>query len=377
MLAAALSALAAGCGPSDGSKEFSEASEAYKIKNYEKAEQLYLTASELCPTNVDTLVMLTRVRLDKGDIKEAAVSIAAAAALAPDDVDVTELAAQTAWYSQDYAAAREKYLKLAEDKSLPAELRSQAYTGLGIVDLALIDQEPSASWLRDRARTELLQALALNMRNASAHYHLGMLYRDAFHFFEASLDQFNLFVKLSQDADTRVRKVQHDVIHDLKAQINEAFAKIPGASSRDAAACAKALRLGDEAWKKSQFRTARVRYDEAHKADPTSYQAVIALAKAWEKTDTTSNGKNKAYTYYREGCHLRPSGKALFIQTGDLAMKIGKYASAVDLYSRAVAANPRDITAIDCLIRALRKAGVPKSDAIYQAYRETIPVRKK
>ncbi len=376
LVAAALALFAAGCGPSDGSKEYVEAEEAYKVRNFEKAEQGFLRSAELSPTNVDALVMLTRVRLDKGDIKEAALSIAAAAALAPDDVDVIELGAQTAWYSQDYGKAREGYLRLTKDASLSPEMRSQAFTGLGIVDLALIDQDPSSGWMRDRARVELLQALALDMRNASAHYHLGLLYRDAFHFFEAALDQFNLFAKLSEEADQRVRRVQHDVIHNLKAQINDNFAKIPGASSRDANACAKALKRGDEAWKKSQYRTARSAYAEAYKADPLSYQAAVNLAKAWEKTDQTANGRQKAYGYYRAACHLKPSGKALFIQTGDLAMKIGNYASAVDLYSRAVAASSRDITAIDCLIRALRKAGSAKAAAQYQTYRDTIPVRK-
>ena len=58
-------------------------------------------------------------------------------------------------------------------------------------------------------------------------------------------------------------------------------------------------------------------------------------------------------------------------------MKLKQYATATELYSRAVAANPADISAIDGLIRALRNAGgqAKVADA-YQRYRDTIPVRK-
>ena len=55
---------------------------------------------------------------------------------------------------------------------------------------------------------------------------------------------------------------------------------------------------------------------------------------------------------------------------------MGQHATAAEVYSRAVAANPSDISAIDGLIRALRKAGSATVAAAYQSYRDAISVRK-
>jgi hypothetical protein len=58
-------------------------------------------------------------------------------------------------------------------------------------------------------------------------------------------------------------------------------------------------------------------------------------------------------------------------------MKLGQWASAAEIYSRAIAANPSDISAIDGLIRALRKSGGKATIAsAYQLYRESIPIRR-
>ena len=56
------------------------------------------------------------------------------------------------------------------------------------------------------------------------------------------------------------------------------------------------------------------------------------------------------------------------------------YGQAVEIYSRAVAANPASIPAVDGLIKALRKVGGrQKEAAAYQRYRDSIsaPAKKK
>ena len=70
---------------------------------------------------------------------------------------------------------------------------------------------------------------------------------------------------------------------------------------------------------------------------------------------------------------MRPSMAVLSV---GFAVKLDKRASAVALYSRAVAANPSDISAIDGLIRALRKTGKGEVANAYQRYRESVTVRK-
>ena len=69
---------------------------------------------------------------------------------------------------------------------------------------------------------------------------------------------------------------------------------------------------------------------------------------------------------------LRPSAVSTFLTTGSLAMKLGYSSQAVEIYSRAVAANPASLEAIDGLIRALRKSGgKDKVAEAYQRYRDS------
>ena len=110
--------------------------------------------------------------------------------------------------------------------------------------------------------------------------------------------------------------------------------------------------------------------------DVLSFPAMIGLAKAWEKTDSTPAGRQRTLDSYKAACALKPSSVSTLLKTGDLAVRMGQHATAVEVYSRAVAANPADISAIDGLIRALRKTGKGKIADAYQTYRATIPVRK-
>lgn len=366
--------LAAGCGPSDGRDEYAEAQKALEAKNFEKAEQLFAKSAELAPDNVDALVSLTLSRIGRGMIKEAKESAEKAASLAPDDIDVRELLAQVAWYAGEFEAARQLYLPLASDEKLPNEVRSQAFAALGVIDMAMCGTDMQHDWLRDRARTEFLRAIMVDRFNATARYQLALLYRDTYGYNEAALENFRAYLQLAKEADARMQRVQRDEMPSLTRIINEANAARPGAAGRDVAVCSKELKKAEAEWKKGAFTKARQYYSNANKADPLSYEAALGLAQAWGKF---SDGKENALKYYQEACKNRTSATKTLIKTGDLAMALRKYAIATEAYSRAVAANARDITAIDGLIRALRKANRMKAAEVYQKYRETIPVKKR
>jgi tetratricopeptide (TPR) repeat protein len=220
------------------------------------------------------------------------------------------------------------------------------------------------------ARIAFLRAIRLDRRNASAWYHRGLLYRDGFGYLEAALEQFEIFSRLEEEASPRVQKVQRTVIPALKESISRAATERPGASKRNSAACAAAIAKAEDAMKKGRFRDAREAYALALKSDPLSYPAALGLAKAWEKTDSTKAGQEKAFDAYKTACMLRPSAVSTFLAAGSLAAKLGFSLQAVEIYSRAVAANPASPDAIDGLIRALRKTGgKAKVAEAYQQYR--------
>ena len=359
-----------GCDPSDGNKEYDSGKAAYELRDLRKADTLFTKSLSFAPDNVDRLVMLARVKLDLGELAAAGELINKASTIAPGDSDVMLLGAQIAWHAKDYEKAAKAFKAVALNAVFDAEIRSQGMTGLGIVEMTCEN--------RHLARVAFLSAIRLDRRNASAWYHLGMLYRDGFGYAETALEHFEIFVRLDVPASPRVQKVQRAIIPALKELVARAHADIPGASKRDSSACATNIAKAEAAWKKGNYKTARQNYQDAVNADPLSYPAALGLANAWMKTDTTKNGQTKAMENYKRACMLRPSAISTFLTTGSLAAKLGYHAQAVEIYSRAVAASPTSLEAIDGLIRSLRKAGNGVNAAkAYQTYRDSLPVRKK
>ena len=363
---AALAAAILGCDPGDGSKELDAGRAAYEARDFKKAEKLFLKSAQLAPQNVDALVYLARIKLDVGEVEEAQDWIAKAAELDGEAADVRLLGAQIAWHLKDYDRAAKLFTLVADDAKLPPETVSDAWAGLGIVEMTR-----GSSHL---ARVDFLRAIKINRRNAAAWYHLGLLYRDApFGYLEAALEQMEIFVRLDTTASPRVQKTQRTIIPGLKESIARATAERPGAGKRNSTLCASAISKAEAAWKKGAYKDARQAYQEALSADALSYPAALGLAKAYLKTDATKDGQRKALDYYRQACVLRPGAVSTFLAAGELAAKLGFYAQAVEFHSRAVAANPSSIPAIDGLIKALRKVGGrQKEAAAYQSYRDSI-----
>jgi tetratricopeptide (TPR) repeat protein len=241
--------------------------------------------------------------------------------------------------------------------------------GKGIVEMTLDNYH--------LARVAFLRAIRLNRRNASAWYHLGLLYRDGFGYWQAALEQFEIFVRLNQLADARVQRVQRTVIPELKEAIARAAVERPGASKRDSAASAAAITKAETAWRKGSWKIAKARYQDALNADPLSYPAALGLARACLKVDASKNGQNQALENYKLACSLRPGAVSTFIEAAALATRLGHYAQATEIYSRALAANPSSRDAIDGLIRSLRKVGnKAKVAQAYQLYRDSFAGNK-
>ena len=367
-LATALAVLA-GCNPKDGVREFADGMTAYEARSLEKAEKLFAKSLVFAPENVDALVMLARVKCDLGEMSDAGDTIAKAAALAPDAPDVALLDAEIALYAGDYARATSRCSGVANDEKLEAPARALGWTGLGIVEMTRDN--------RDLARIAFLTAIRLDRRNAPARYHLGLLYRgDKYSYLDAALEQFEIFVRLVETADPRAVHAQRTIIPGIKTDIARRAAERPGAQRRDANASAAALSRADAAWKKKNYKVAKSEYEAACKADVLSFPAALGLAKVCAATAATAADRQRALDCYKTACSLRPGSVSTFLAAGELATAVKQYATAVELYSRAVAADPSNISAIDGLIRSLRKTGDGKTADAYQRYRDTISAKK-
>ena len=364
-LSAVCTAMILGCGPSDGSKELLEGKEAYDLRDLKKAERLFTESLAAAPQDVDRLLCLARTKLELGELDRAKDLIGQAAANSEGDADVALLESQIAWHLKDYKTAASGFADIANDEELDAVVRSQGWAGLGVVEMTCDNHH--------LARVAFLRAIRLDRKNAAAWYHLGLLYRDGFGYLESALEQFEIFTRLEEQSSPRVQKVQRTVIPALKESISRAAAERPGVAKRNSASCAALISTAEAAVKRGNFKVARETYQKALAADPLSYPAALGLAKAWEKADTTRDGQTRAFENYKTACVLRPSAVTTFLKAGSLAAKLGLNLQTVEIYSRAIAANPSSLDAIDGLIRALRKVGgKERVAAAYQAYRTSL-----
>ena len=361
----AFAAAVIGCGSRDGAKEFEQGKEAYELRDLKKAERLFERSAILAAQDTDRLLYLARTELELGELAKAQAAVERIAGVAGGDADVRLLKAQIDWHTKDFEAARNGFAGIANDMELEPGVRAQGWAGLGVVEMTCDN--------RHLARVAFLRAIRLDRHAAAAWYHLGLLYRDGFRYLEAALEQFEIFVRLEAEASPRVQKVQRTIIPGLKEEIARAATEFPGASKRNSSACASLISTAEDAVKKGDFKSAREAYQRALAADPLSYPAALGLAKAWAKIDASKQGQNKALEAYKTACSLRPSAVSTFLATGAIATRLGLASQAVEIYSRAVAANPNSPDAIDGLIRALGKAGgkdnVVKS---YQRYRDSL-----
>ena len=379
LVAVAMLAVLAGCGARDGLKELEAGKAAFELKDFKKAERLFEKSAEYAPQNVDVLIYLARVKLELGELEAAQAWVDKAAIQAAGDVDVKLLGAQIAWHRKNYDDAARLYIEVANDAALEPRLRSQGWAGCGVVEMTRNEEQMTKDACH-MARIAFLQSLRFDRKNASAWYHLGMLYRGGFDYKDAALEQFNFFVRLEADASPLVQKVHRNIIPGLQDAIRQATTERPGAAKRNSAASAAAQAKADDAWKRGSYKLAREQYQKALDEDVLSYPAALGLAKAWLKTDTTKSGMERAFASYKQACILRTSAVSTFLAAGDLATKLGYYGEAVEIYSRAVASNPASLDAIDGLIRALRRVGGKQKLAIaYQRYRDglTPPAAKK
>lgn len=361
--------LAPGCAPEDGSAELEQGRRAFEVGDCAKARKAFVSCLEYDAGNVDALVYLARIALSLGELDEASARITAAAEIAGGDIDVKLLAAQIAWHRSDYKWARKLFSEIAGDGSLDAKIRARGWSGLGIVEAT--EENP------DLARVAYLMAIRTDPRCAPAWYQLGLLYRDGFGYYEAALSQFDCYVRLDEMASPRVQKVQSTIIPAIKEMIARTLHDRPGATQRDSGACAKLVQSAEAAFRKGAYKDARRQFEAAVAKDRLSHAAAAGLARTILRCDGTNAGQQKAFEYLRQACILKPFSTALFLEAGQLAVKLGNHAQAVELYSRAVAANPVSLDAIDGLIRSLRRVANQEAANAYQKYRDSIkPVRR-
>lgn len=377
--------LLAGCGCSSDSVSTLDAKAAATAAENAFAGGDYPTAILCCRQSLsqdaaqaDVQVLLARAALRANDLETASTAAADAAALRPKDLAVIQIGAQVACAKDDLEAAFAAYTALAKDETLKPETRSIGWAGRAVVAIRRINGSTArndALSSGDAARLDLLRAIQLNRRNASAYYHLGYLYQNTYGFKQAAIDQYDRYVGLmGESTDSHLDKAK-EAIRSLKAEIAIETEQIPHAKSRNPTACADALRRADAARRKGDLKTAIRTYEAAVKADALSFDAVCNLAECLEKQGAKASLES-AYRNYRLATVIRRGNARALLGAGRLAERLGYNQSAVTQYSKAVALKWNDLTALDGLIRSLRRCGNRSSANAYQRFRDSLSVKR-
>lgn len=347
-----LAIVAASCTQDDGSADFARGAAAYANHDLQTAKKSFAAAAKKNPANADTRLQLALAEYDLGEPDAADAAIKEARALNPDSAEYRLAEGNIAYLKKDYARATKLYNEVSSTKELPAQLRSQALVSRAVAELA---QENITS-----ARLSLLRAMRLDRRNAAAWYHLAILSRNTFHFDTAALEQFEMFSRLAAPSDERTQNTVRNTIPRLRDSISKAAASIVGAAKRNPGLAAKLL--------------AEKKYAAAFAADPLSYPAAIALAKHLDATDHSAKGVDSALAAYLAAADQNPSSQATYISAAKLAMRNGRFATAANVLSRAIAHNPENREVVDMMVETLRKSGKAKAAeaALWQAYRKEL-----
>ncbi len=369
--AVVLSLFLAGCGcQSDPELGYAKGLNAFENADYKTAAENFASVVGQEPGNVDALVMLARSECALGNYDAAASAIEKASETNGGDVDIIELTAQIAFYRKNYKDATRAYHRLALNPEFTPEVRSIGWAGLGAIDFFMIDKQQPSSTLIHEARVKFLQAISLDNKNAVAHYHLALLNRDSFHYLDKARDEFSAYLYLEDVADERVNRVKSEVLPALKDEIKRYSESSD--DDVDLRGCAAMLKKGKTYFDRKKYKEAIDAYTRALKCNPNSYQAALDLARSYVCINRSRYDADQALKAYQTACKIRPSAIKLHIEAGALAMSIRKWAVAVELYSRALAANPTSVEAVKGLVSALDKQGDSKAASVYRGYLRTL-----
>ena len=312
----------------------------------------------------DDLMRTGLFAIAQKDADAAAEAAAKALEIQSESAEARLLAGQAACLKQDYEQARAQFAAIIKEKSLPDALRAKAYAGMGTIEFVQHDV--------DAARISFFQARRLDYRNAAAWYYLGLIYRDVYRFYEAAEEHFRMFARLSKPDDARAKKVNYEIVPELRRTLAGIAAARPGASTSKPNQAASLLQEAQALEDKKQLTAATKKYAAAFAADPQSYAAALGYARLVRRTDKTKEGVRKAILAYRAAIDQKPAVQKTYLEVARLARENQFWVQAVEIMNRAIAHDPQNKEALDQLIGALIKAGNGKLAAAWSEYRKDL-----
>jgi len=365
---ACLAAILSGCGgaPDDGSADLAKGKVAYAQRDLKAAVKHLGASVRACSTNFDAQITLALASLALGDVETADRAVTAARELSPGSAEALLVDAEVGWMAKDFKRAKDGYSAVAGAKQLPAEMRSEAYSSRAVVELAENEF--------DRARISLWRALHVNMRNAAAWYHLGVLSRDTWKFDDAAHQQFLMAAQnmKSPSSEERLRDVMRNVIPALRDATARAAASRPGVTDRKPGEAAKLITEGDALVAKKQTTKALKKYADAYAKDCMSFPAAFKYAKLLAATEKTAAGVDKTLGVFAAALAAKPHSQDAGLAAARYAINNKRWATAAKTLNCSLAYYPESKQMLRLYVDALKNTGDAKTAALYQEWLKSL-----
>lgn len=330
----------AGCAPETAESLNAKAAAAYREAEYTKAILLYEKVLGVEGERSLTYYNLAMAALKAQDLTYATTMAEKALALsvgAEEAERCTELLGVIAEENRDLAGAAQRYRALLMASTPDVRTRARSHLARIFVDQGRADG----------ALAVLLMASTDQPPSGTTFYNLGKLCILHLSLRTDALDYFRMAERLLP-AESQPLRDAKNWISRIEANLARVPRSVPQASG-DTEGCKKALSTAKSEEAKKRWASARQAAEKALKADPSSVDAALALARLSIK----ANKPEEALRAYDTVLVLKPSLQAARAEAAQLAYNAKHYDQAIAFLRPAVIARPKDRQLVDLMMRIL------------------------
>lgn len=315
-----------GCGSRSGLSSAKSGMEAFKEGRFEKAVEQLTYATSRITNSPELYYNLGVAHIELGNTAQAQAAFSEAIKLNPEYSDALACMGQLD-LQQDNLLPASEMLEKALACASSADVKARILTTLGLVE--------ARRKRYDVSRVYYLRAIKENRKHESAYYNLATLYRDDYKLYEEALDNFELFVRISNPKNRYFEKATSN-IKRLKTNIERTRANEPDVIRRDSPKAAKLLQEGVTAYATKQYAKAIKYYKDALDADPLTFSAAYGLGKVYQQQGL----RNEARNAFKRASEINPNNQDCYCQAAELSIQLRQYAEAIKTLDKAIARSP-------------------------------------
>jgi tetratricopeptide (TPR) repeat protein len=349
-----------GCGSKSGLSSAKSGMTAFKEGQYEKAIADLTYATSRITNSPELYYNLGVAHLELGQIPQAQAAFSEALKLNPAYSDALACLGQIELQQNNLPAASD-LLEKALSTSASPDAKARILTTMGLVE--------AGRKRYDLSRLYYLRAIKENRKHEPAYYNLATLYRDDYKFIEEALDNFELFVRITNPKNRYYEKAVNN-IKPLRNNLERISANEPEVVRRDSPKAAKLLQDGVTAYSVKQYSKAIRCYQEAMDADPLTFSAAYGLGKVYQQQGLWREARNA----FKRATEINPNHQECYCAAAELSLQLRETGAAGKLLDKAIARSPFNPASAKLMARLRYSEGrYPEARLYGEFYLSLIP----